>query len=314
MVAPAPKPNVTVAILSKLGAVVFFMGMATLIKIASVRVPPGEAVFFRSFFGLPIILGWIALRGELRSGLKTSNPMGHFWRGLVGVTAMSMGFAALGLLPLSEVKAIQYAQPVLVVIFAAMFLGEQVRAFRLTAVALGMIGVLIIMSPRLSAFSNAGADPFLAIGAILAFGSAVMAGLAHVFVRKLTMSEPTSAIVFWFACTASVLSLLTLPFGWVWPTMTEAAALVGAGVCGGIGQIFLTSSYRYADASVVAPFEYFSILLALAIGYFVFAEVPTAVMLIGIALIVCAGILIIWREGRLGKERKQARKAMTPQG
>ena len=68
------------------------------------------------------------------------------------------------------------------------------------------------------------------------------------------------------------------------------------------------------DASVVAPFEYFSIVLALAIGYFVFAEVPTAVMLIGIALIVCAGILIIWREGKLGKERKQARKAMTPQG
>jgi len=314
MATPAPKQNTAVAILSKLGAVFFFMGMATLIKIASVRVPPGETVFFRSFFGLPIILAWIAMRGELRTGLKTDNPMGHFWRGLVGVTAMSMGFAALGLLPLSEVKAIQYAQPVLVVIFAAMFLGERVRAFRLTAVALGMIGVLIIMSPRLTAFSDSGSDPFLALGAILAFGSAVMAGLAHVFVRKLTMTEPTSAIVFWFAVTASTLSIMTLPFGWVWPTGTEAALLIGAGLCGGIGQIFLTSSYRYADASVVAPFEYFSILLALGIGYFVFAEVPTAVMLIGIALIVCAGILIIWREGKLGKDRKQARKAMTPQG
>jgi len=314
MATPAPKQNTTVAILSKLGAVFFFMGMATLIKIASVRVPPGETVFFRSFFGLPIILAWIAMRGELRTGLKTDNPMGHFWRGLVGVTAMSMGFAALGLLPLSEVKAIQYAQPVLVVIFAAMFLGERVRAFRLTAVTFGMIGVLIIMSPRLTAFSDSGSDPFLALGAILAFGSAVMAGLAHVFVRKLTMTEPTSAIVFWFAVTASTLSIMTLPFGWVWPTGTEAALLIGAGLCGGIGQIFLTSSYRYADASVVAPFEYFSILLALGIGYFVFAEVPTAVMLVGIALIVCAGILIIWREGKLGKDRKQARKAMTPQG
>ena len=314
MATPAPKPNTAVAILSKLGAVFFFMAMATLIKIASVRVPPGETVFFRSFFGLPIILGWIAMRGELRTGLKTDNPQGHFWRGLVGVTAMSMGFAALGLLPLSEVKAIQYAQPVLVVIFAAMFLGEKVRAFRLTAVALGMIGVLIIMSPRLTAFSDGETDPYLAIGAILAFGSAVLAGLAHVFVRKLTMTEPTSAIVFWFSVTASSLSILTLPFGWVWPTGAEAAALIGAGLCGGIGQIFLTSSYRYADASVVAPFEYFSILLALGIGYFVFAEVPTAVMLVGIALIVCAGILIIWREGKLGKDRKQARKAMTPQG
>lgn len=310
----APKQNISLAIASKLGAVAFFMAMATLVKIASVRVPPGETVFFRSFFGLPIILGWIIWRGELRTGLKTDNPLGHFWRGLVGVTAMSMGFAALGLLPLSEVKAIQYAQPVLVVVFAAMFLGERVRIFRLTAVALGMLGVLIIMSPRLTVFAEADADPFLAIGAILAFGSAVMAALAHVFVRKLTMSEPTSAIVFWFAVTASSLSLLTLPFGWVWPTGAEAAALIGAGLCGGVGQIFLTSSYRYADASVVAPFEYSSILLALAIGYFIFAEVPTLVMLGGIALIVVAGILIIYRERQLGKDRAQARKVMTPQG
>lgn len=314
MAAPRPKPNTVLAISSKLGAVAFFMGMATLIKISSTRVPPGEAVFFRSIFALPIILGWITMRGELRTGLKTDNPLGHFWRGLVGVTAMSMGFAALGLLPLSEVKAIQYAQPVLVVIFAAMFLGERVRAFRLSAVALGMIGVLIIMSPRLTAISNTTTDPLLALGAILAFGSAVMAGLAHVFVRKLTMTEPTSAIVFWFSVTASMLSLLTLPFGWVWPTGAEAATLIGAGLCGGVGQIFLTSSYRYADASVVAPFEYFSILLALGIGYFIFSEVPTAVMLIGISLIVCAGILIIWRERKLGLERAKSRKVMTPQG
>lgn len=314
MATPPSKQNIPLAIGAKLGAVFFFMGMATLVKIASVRVPAGETVFFRSFFGLPVILGWIIWRGELRTGLKTDNPMGHFWRGLVGVSAMSMGFAALGLLPLSEVKAIQYAQPVLVVIFAAMFLGERVRVFRLTAVALGMIGVLIIMSPRLTAFTDADVDPFLAIGAILAFGSAVGAALAHVFVRKLTMSEPTSAIVFWFAVTASTLSLMTLPFGWVWPTLPEAAALIGAGLCGGVGQIFLTSSYRYADASVVAPFEYSSILLALAIGYFIFAEVPTMVMLGGIALIVVAGILIIFRERQLGKDRAAAHKVMTPQG
>lgn len=310
----APRQNIPLAIASKLGAVMFFLAMATLVKIASVRVPPGETVFFRSFFGLFVILGWIAYQGDLRTGIRTDNPMGHFWRGLVGVTAMSMGFAALGLLPLSEVKAIQYAQPVLVVIFAAMFLGERVRAFRLTAVALGMIGVLIIMSPRLTVFANADVDPYLAIGAILAFSSAVLAALAHVFVRKLTMTEPTSAIVFWFAVTASVLSLMTLPFGWVWPTGPEAAALIGAGLCGGVGQIFLTSSYRYADASVVAPFEYSSILLAIAIGYFIFAEVPTLIMLGGIALIILAGILIIWRERQLGLERAKGRKAMTPQG
>ena len=309
-----PPQQILKGILCKLGAVLFFIIMAALIKMSSERIPTGEAVFFRSFFGIPIILGWLAVRSELQTGLKTENITGHFWRGLVGTMGMSTGFAALGLLPFSEVKAIQYAQPVLVVIFAAMFLGERVRVFRLTAVALGMAGVLVIMSPRLTILSDTGADIRLALGAVLAFASAVFAALAHVFVRKLTQSEKTPAIVFYFAITASSLSLLTIPFGWVMPTLPEAAMLVGAGLVGGIGQIFLTSSYRYADASLIAPFEYSSILLALAIGYFVFFEVPTWMMLGGVAMIVAAGVLIIWRERQLGYERSKSRKVMTPQG
>ncbi|MEM7470363.1 MAG: DMT family transporter [Pseudomonadota bacterium] len=309
-----PRPNIARAILAKLGAVTCFILMATLVKIASTSIPAGEIVFFRSFCALPVILAWLIWRRELATGLKTSNLQGHVWRGLVGTMGMSLGFAALGLLPLSEVKAIQYAQPVLVVIFAAMFLGERVRLFRLTAVALGMTGVLVIMWPRFTAFGETDVDPYLALGAVLAFGSAVAAGLAHVFVRKLTATEPTSAIVFYFGVTASTLSLVTLPFGWVIPTGSELLLLISMGLVGGIGQVLLTSSYRYADASVVAPFEYSSILLALGIGYFVFAEVPTLIMLAGIALIVVAGILIIWRERQLGQDRAKARKVMTPQG
>lgn len=291
-----------------------FICMAALIKASSDRVPTGQAVFFRSFFGIPIILVWLALRHELRTGLKTNNPLGHFWRGLVGTAGMSTGFAALALLPFSEVKAIQYAQPVLVVVFAAMFLGERVRVFRLTAVAMGMGGVLIIMSPRLTVLSENGADIALALGAILAFASATFAALAHVFVRRLTQSEATPAIVFYFAVTASTLSLITVPFGWVMPNPAEATMLVGAGFVGGIGQIFLTSSYRFADASLIAPFEYSSILMALAIGYFLFAEVPTGMMIVGVVLIIAAGVLIIWRERQLGLQRAQGRKVMTPQG
>ncbi|MEM9433343.1 MAG: DMT family transporter [Pseudomonadota bacterium] len=306
--------NTLRGILCKLAAVFMFICMAALIKASSDRVPTGQAVFFRSFFGIPIILVWLALRHELRTGLKTNNPLGHFWRGLVGTAGMSTGFAALALLPFSEVKAIQYAQPVLVVVFAAMFLGERVRVFRLTAVAMGMGGVLIIMSPRLTVLSENGADIALALGAILAFASATFAALAHVFVRRLTQSEATPAIVFYFAVTASTLSLITVPFGWVMPNPAEATMLVGAGFVGGIGQIFLTSSYRFADASLIAPFEYSSILMALAIGYFLFAEVPTGMMIVGVVLIIAAGVLIIWRERQLGLQRAQGRKVMTPQG
>ena len=94
----------------------------------------------------------------------------------------------------------------------------------------------------------------------------------------------------------------------------SAAMLVCAGLLGGVGQIFLTSSYRHADASVVAPFDYASMLLAIAIGYVVFDEVPTWTVIGGATLVVFAGILIIWRERRLGLERSRQRKAMTPQG
>ena len=103
-----------------------------------------------------------------------------------------------------------------------------------------------------------------------------------------------------------------MPFGWVVPTGQQAALLIGAGLLGGVGQIFLTSSYREADASVVAPFDYASMIFALGIGYFVFAEVPTLTILFGAGVVVTAGCLIIWRERRLGIERARQRKAMTP--
>jgi drug/metabolite transporter (DMT)-like permease len=306
---PSMRPLRGIAL--KVASVMVFIVMASLIKATAGHVPAGQAVFFRSFFAMPVILAWLAWRHELGTGLKTTNPMGHVWRGVVGTMAMGLGFAGLGYLPLPEVTAIGYAAPLLTVVFAAMFLGEEVRVFRISAVILGMIGVLIVLAPRLSV------DPETAsiaevLGAMLVLGGAVFAALAQVFVRKLVTNEQTSAIVFWFSVTATLMSLITLPFGW--PTPIEAALLITAGLLGGLGQILLTSSYREADASLVAPFDYASMIFALGIGYFVFAEVPTVPMLVGAALIVTAGILIIWREHKLGIERAKQRKAMTPQG
>lgn len=300
-------------ILFKLASVCVFVGMASLIKAVAGHVPPGQAVFFRSLFATPVIVVWLLLRGELRHGLTTQQPLGHFWRGLVGTTAMGLGFAGLGLLPLPEVTAIGYAAPLLTVIFAAMFLNEEVRAFRLTAVAIGMVGVVIVLSPRLSV----GAGPLdmaEKFGAVVVLAGATCAALAQVFVRKLVATEGTAAIVFWFSVTATLLSLLSLPWGWVIPAPTEALMLVCAGLLGGLGQILLTSSYRFADASVVAPFEYASMILAIGVGYFIFDEVPTWVTISGAAIIIAAGVLIIWRERQLGLERAKQRKAMTPSG
>ncbi|MBP7241228.1 DMT family transporter [Amaricoccus sp.] len=298
----------------KILSVTVFTLMAICIKAVAVAAPPGQAVFFRSVFAIPVILAWLAWNGRLGSGLDVVNPMGHVWRGVVGTTAMGLGFTALGLLPLPEVTALGYAAPLLTVIFAAMFLGEEVRVFRLGAVALGLAGVMIVLAPRLTVLDVDAASKLQTIGAMAALLGAVFAALAQVFVRKLVHSEQTSAIVFYFSLTAALLSLATLPFGWAWPTAGEAGLLVAAGLLGGVGQILLTESYRHAETSVIAPFEYVSMVLALAFGYLIFAETPTASMLGGAALIVAAGLFIIWREHRLGIERAKARRVITPQG
>ena len=120
----------------KVCSVVVFMARAALIKATDGTVPAGQVVFFRSLFAIPIIVAWLLLRGQLREGLHTRNPLGHVWRGLCGTTAMGLGFAALALLPLPEVTAIGYAAPLLTVVFAAMFLGEEVRIFRIGGTSL----------------------------------------------------------------------------------------------------------------------------------------------------------------------------------
>ncbi|ARC37020.1 EamA/RhaT family transporter [Paracoccus yeei] len=302
-------------ILLKSLSVVVFTVMSSLVKATAggaLPIPPGQQMFFRSFFAIPVILVWLAMRGELGVGLRTHRPMGHFYRGLVGSAAMCMSFWALALLPLPEVTAIGYAAPLLTVILAAMFLGEPVRLFRLSMVALGLLGVVIVLSPRLGA--GVTGDPRHSLGAVVTLTGATCTAMAMIFVRKLAQEERTSAIVFWFSVTSTVLGLLTLPFGWVMPDARVLAMLVAIGLLGGVAQILLTSAYRYADASLIAPFDYVSMVLALLIGWFVFAEAPTGAMLAGAALVILAGILIIWRERQLGLERNRQRKAMTPQG
>ena len=302
------------AIALKLVSVVLFIIMASLIKATASVVPAGQAVFFRSFFALWVILLWLIVRKELSTGLKVKNPMGHFWRGLIGTSAMGFGFASLAFLPLPEVTAIGFAAPLMTVLLAAVLLGERLRAFRLGAVALGLVGVGVMIWPRLTILAGDAPDHLAMLGVGLVLCSAALRSLAQIHIRKLAQVEQTSAIVFYFSLTATLLSLLTVPFGWVVPSWEHAVMLILAGVFGGVAQIFLTSSYRFADASVIAPFDYASMIFALIIGYFVFDEVPTGMMLIGAVIVIFSGILIIWRERQLGLKRGKARPGLTPQG
>ncbi|WP_172330760.1 DMT family transporter [Mangrovicoccus sp. HB161399] len=285
-------------ILLKIASVFLMTAMSALIKYASATVPPGETVFFRSLFAFPPLLAWLAMRGELGVGLRTERPFGHLWRGLVGGMAMGLMFLGLTFLPLPEVTAIFYATPIFVTIFAAMFLGEPVRIFRVVTILVGLAGVLVVMQPRLTALDGGG-DIAMALGALSVFTATVFAAMAQITVRHLTKTEHIAAIVFYFTATTTVLSLLTLPFGWVLPQAPVLWALIGAGLLGGAGQILLTASYRHADAAVIASFEFISIVLAIIVGYMVFAEVPTWQMITGATLVVLSGLALAWREHRL---------------
>jgi len=298
------------AVILKVTAVFWFMIMAALIKATSGDVPPGEAVFFRSFFAIPVILVWLVMRGELRNGLIAQNPMGHFWRGLLGTSAMGMTFAGLGMLPLPEVTAIGYATPIFTVILAALMLGERIRMVRITAVLLGLIGVLIMLWPRLS--GGASLEDTATFGAMLILVATMARAMVQIHIRKLVQTEHTAAIVFYFSATASLVSLLSLPFGWVVPSLSTMGLLVLAGVLGGMAQILVTSSYRFGAASMLAPVDYASMLFAILIGYVWFGELPTLVMLIGAALVISGNILVIWREHQLGLERGRARSVSDP--
>ena len=298
----------------KIASVCIFVVMSSLLK-ASQGVPSGQLVFFRSCFAILPVIIYLVWRGELGAGLRTSRPLSHLWRGLVGTGGMMFGFYALTQLPLPEATAIQYAAPLLIVVFSAVFIGETVRFYRWSAVLVGLIGVLIIVWPRLTVFSGGLEDASGAtLGAIAALVSCCFAASAMILVRRLVFTERSATIVLYFSVFSTLIGLCTLPFGWVMPSTEQWFFLIGAGIAGGIAQILLTESYRHADMSVVAPFEYTSLLLTFAVGYVVFRDVPTLEMLVGGFIVVGAGIFIVWREHPLGLDRKKASEVSTPQG
>jgi drug/metabolite transporter (DMT)-like permease len=259
-------------------------------------------------------VAYLAWRGDLRAAVYTTRPMAHVARGLVGVSAMGLGFFALTRLPLPEAVTINYAQPLLVIVLSALFLGETVRAYRWSAVVVGLVGVLIVSWPKLSMFGGAAAiDNDELLGVAAAFAGATLSAIVMLQIRSLVQTEKSAVIVIWFSLTASLVGLLTIPFGWQQISAWQATFLVSAGFCGGIAQILMTEAYRHAEASTVAPFEYASIILAIVIGYFAFGEQPTVHIIVGGAIVICAGIFIVWRERQLGIERRKAREASTPQ-
>lgn len=297
----------------KILATLLFTVMSALIKLLEGRVPVGEIMFSRNLFALLPIGVMLLWRREFAAALRTSRPGGHVLRALVGCASMFGSFAALQRLTLPDATAIGYGAPIFGVVLAALILRERVGVYRWSAVAVGFIGVMVMLSPYLSGFDLAAGDAQVE-GAAYALAAAVGSALAMVQVRRLTQTETTASIVFYFSLSATVISLATVPFGWVMPGPGDAVVLLAIGVLGGAAQICLTQSYRHAPASLLASFDYLTMLWSVAIGYVVFSEVPTRAVLFGAAIVIAAGLFVIWRERRLGIDRTEAKRVRTSFG
>lgn len=299
-------------ILLKVCSVFLFVCMQTFIKLAGTGVMPGQVTFYRSAFALVPIMIWLASRHQLRGAFHTDHPGRHFKRGFLGIISMGFGFYGLLHLPMPDAIAIGYALPLLAVLFAAVILKEAVPGYRWFAVFFGLLGVLIISWPKLSLFREGGFASGEAVGAMAVLLSAALGALAMIQVRQLVATEKTATIVLYFSVTASVFSLFTVPFGWPALPLKVTAMLALAGFCGGVAQILLTESYRHADVSVIAPFDYSSILLGIGISWMLFSEMPPSSTLVGTAIVVASGIFIIVRERRILSRRVAERVSPSP--
>jgi drug/metabolite transporter (DMT)-like permease len=307
-------PDPMKGILLKVASVVVFLCMSTLIKAAGKDIAAGQITFLRSAFAMVPIIVFLAVQGQLRDAWRTRDIWGHLRRGFVGILSMGFGFYGLIHLPLPETIALGYALPLFTVIIAAVFLKERVGIYRWSAVLAGLVGVAIISWPRLTLFREGGFGSTEATGVLAMLAFAMLGSVAMVLVRKLVQTERTPTIVLYFSLFASIFSLATLPFGWSALSWQALALMAFAGFCGGIAQLLLTASYRYADVSTIAPFEYTSIVLGIIIGYVLFDDVPTAAMLVGTTIVVGAGIFVILREHRLDLKRRAALRHHPPQG
>ncbi len=283
----------------KLLAVLMFSVMNAFIKLVA-DFPTSEIVFARSFFALiPVVLmAWFTAEG-LKKLVVTSRPWLHVRRSLFGMGGMFGYFTAIALLPLVDATAIGFLMPIFAVVLSALVLREQVGVYRWGAVLVGLLGVLLIIEPHGGVRGLVAGG--LSIGVLFGLMGAFLAAFVVVFIRQMSATETSESIVFYFTSFCAVVAGVWMLFEFQMPSPVEAIYLVTIGVLGGIAQLAMTFSYRFAEPSLLAPFDYIGIVWATLIGFLFFGEIPLPVVLAGSAVVVAAGLIIAWRERARGQ-------------
>ena len=248
--------------------------------------PLGEVLFFRGFVGA-LIYFIIMPRERIKNFYLTKRAGLHFLRCFFGLIALLSIFTALRNLPLATVVSISFASPIFTTIFSIFFLKEKVGLYRWLAVLIGFIGIIVIAEPGFTDLNIYYIYPI-----IFCLGMAYVA----ISIRQLSRTEPVWLISLYFSIAITVLSLFTIPSGWVVPNIKDLIILSFLGIFGGVANLWLSQSYKFSEVSLVTPLKYLALVFAIVFGFFIWDEVPTYKTLIGATLVILSSIIIFRRE------------------
>jgi len=252
----------------------------------SVDYPIGQVLFFRGFFGI-IFYFFIIPKERFHNFYQTKRPGLHVLRCISGLIALVSIFIALRELPLATVVSISFAAPIFTTIFSIFLLSEKVGIFRWLAVLIGFIGILIITEPGISELNIYYIFPI-----IFCLGLSYVA----IAIRQLSSTEPVWLISFYFSLSITLLSFLTIPQGWIMPSLNHFILLSFIGFLGGVANLWLSQSYKYSEVSLVTPLKYLALVFAIIFGYLIWDEIPTIKNLVGAFLVIISTLIIFRRE------------------
>ena len=248
--------------------------------------PVGEVLFFRGFCGM-ITIFFIIPRDRYLNFYKTNRPFLHLKRCVSGLIAIVAIFIALRKLPLATVVSITFAAPIFTTIMSIFFLSEKVGFYRWLAVIVGFIGILIISEPGFNSLNIYYVYPI-----IFCLGLSYVA----IAIKQLSSTEPVWLIGLYFSFSILVMSLFTIPQGWIFPNLKDLFLLSMVGILGGLANLWLTQSYKYSDVSLVTPLKYLALIFAIFFGYIFWSEIPSPKTLFGATLVIISSIIIFRRE------------------
>jgi len=273
------------AIILNILSIVFFSIMVIFIKKASENLHILEVVFFRNLLAFIVMLPLIKSTGL--GAIKMNNTKLFFVRGFFGAIGMLAGFACLTLIPLAQATAISFSKPIFITIGATIFLGEVIRARRIAAIIIGVIGMLVIVQPGVNSFS---------FGIMLAIIAAIAHSLNALIVKKLTLTDTPQAIVTWMVIILIPITFIPAVMVWQWPSFETWLYLWGIAILGTLAHFSWTKSCSMAEITSLQPIEFIKLPIMALFGWLIFSEIPGNWTLIGGLIIFVSTIYISHRE------------------